>query len=526
MSYQNLLYICRCMRERYIYKVGGIFIVLILLLIAIQMFWVNWSYTLTEKSVEQDALGVFEKAVEAYDQYYESNQLRVYQATKHLYTLSDSNNTKRPSWVEDFSDLEITESKNVMYNMLDSTAGFSNLDLDQIMQESKFKPSLQKVGLTEGYKTERTFVSDVVKRLLEVDYSMGIKQKIQPKVLDSLIGVQLVSNQLEVDYDYILYDAKQDKFLSRALTPIDPPTHNAFPFKLKLLKSDILEHHAFVYFSVRPARFSVFSSIWYLLCISFFVVLGLIYLFLSTFWAMLKQKKIAQIKSDFINNMTHELKTPIATISLAQQALEDASVAQELKKKYIDIIGKENIRLDQMVQKVLSDSMLEKGDLHMRFEPIDVHELIRLVTSEMKLIAEQSNAQITLNVKASVSRIKADRIHLQNVISNLLDNAIKYTKEAPEIEIRTYSNSTSVVLEIEDKGIGISKEDQSRVFEKLFRVHTGDIHDVKGFGLGLNYVKKILELHKATIALKSKLNEGSVFTITFPILKQNDASEN
>ncbi len=217
--------------------------------------------------------------------------------------------------------------------------------------------------------------------------------------------------------------------------------------------------------------------------------------------------------------MTHELKTPISTISLASQMLNDDSipVANKNLSHISRVIDTESKRLGYQVEKVLQMAVLDKGKLKLREKVVDVHEIINSAVNNFSLLVKKRGGNLTWKPEAERSVIKADEVHLTNVISNLLDNALKYCKDEPEIEVSTWNEKNTLVIRIKDHGIGISKEDQKRIFEKFYRVPTGNLHNVKGFGLGLSYVKKIIEIHNGSIRLKSELQNGTRFDIFLPL---------
>jgi two-component system phosphate regulon sensor histidine kinase PhoR len=252
---------------------------------------------------------------------------------------------------------------------------------------------------------------------------------------------------------------------------------------------------------------------------SIIIILIILTIFTATLIIIFRQKKLSEMKSDFVSNMTHELKTPISTISLASQMLSDDQVSNS--KDYIKNISKiikdETMRLSMQVEKVLQTSIIDKGMLKLKIENIDIHDIIKKILENFEIRVKNENGTIELNLEAQKSIIKADKVHITNVLVNLCENALKYKQEIPEIKIETKNIANSIIINVIDTGIGISKENYKKVFEKFYRVSTGNLHDVKGFGLGLSYVKKIVEEHNGTITLESKLKKGSVFSIKLPL---------
>ncbi|WP_460513664.1 sensor histidine kinase [Cyclobacterium sediminis] len=233
---------------------------------------------------------------------------------------------------------------------------------------------------------------------------------------------------------------------------------------------------------------------------------------------IIRQKKVSEIKNDFINNMTHEFKTPISTVSLAVEALQDPDLfgEQALRKRYLNIIKDENVRLGKQVEQVLQAAALEKNDFNLKIEKVDLKELIEDTKKHFELLVENRGGTLSTEYSLLTGQLEVDVFHLNNILNNLLDNATKYSKDAPIIKITVEETETNFTLSISDKGIGISKEAQKKIFDKFYRVPTGNLHDVKGFGLGLSYVKTMVEAHNGTIRLDSNPGQGSVFTINLP----------
>jgi two-component system phosphate regulon sensor histidine kinase PhoR len=243
----------------------------------------------------------------------------------------------------------------------------------------------------------------------------------------------------------------------------------------------------------------------------------LIAIFVYTIMVIFRQKKLSNIKNDFINNMTHELKTPISTISLASQMLEDGSITNtpQTIEHISKVINQESKRLSYQVEKVLQMAVFNEGRLKFKFKEFDVNKMIDTVAANFELRVKSKNGKLTTEKLAENPIINGDEVHITNVIFNLLDNAVKYSIDSPEIKITTENRNGELAISVQDKGIGIAKEHQSEIFDRFFRVPTGNIHNVKGFGLGLSYVKKIVDSHNAKIKVESAVNKGTKFTILF-----------
>jgi two-component system phosphate regulon sensor histidine kinase PhoR len=232
----------------------------------------------------------------------------------------------------------------------------------------------------------------------------------------------------------------------------------------------------------------------------------------------MKEKEISERTTDFLNNMTHEFKTPLTNIGLAgKMIIKDSNIKQEDKiKHYTGIILEENDKLKLQVEQVLSMTALEKGEIPLQETELDFHQLINACLKNITIQIENRHGHLKLNLDAERFVVMGDKTHLTNALCNLIDNAIKYSKDKPELWIQTSNVGQNLMIAISDKGIGIEKEYREKVFDKFFRVPTGDIHDVKGFGLGLAYIKKIVELHRGTIELESEKEKGTTFIMTLP----------
>lgn len=241
--------------------------------------------------------------------------------------------------------------------------------------------------------------------------------------------------------------------------------------------------------------------------------------FFITVRTLLRQKKLSEIKNDFINNMTHEFKTPLATISLAVDALKNEKVINDKERTsyFTGIIKEENKRMNKQVESILQAALLDKQEVQLNLKTLHAHDMIKTALNNMALPIQEKGGQLITNLDAAKDLVEADEVHFTNFINNLLDNAVKYSKEVPVIKLSTLNEKGNIKIRIEDNGIGMNKETLSRIFEKFYRAHTGNVHNVKGFGLGLSYVKTMIEAHKGTIKAESVLGKGSVFTISIPL---------
>ncbi len=274
-----------------------------------------------------------------------------------------------------------------------------------------------------------------------------------------------------------------------------------------------------LYLYIQEDHNHILSSMGWMILASVIFTIIIISAFTLTVRTMFTQKKLSEIKSDFINNMTHELKTPLATISLAIDALTNEKVIHDTDKikYYSGMIKDENKRMNKQVEKILQAARIEKQDIKLNLQLMDAHEVIKKVADNLLLQIQEKNGDLTLHLDAAKHEIEADDVHFSNIIFNLLDNAIKYSKGNLHIDIETAVFNDMLAIKVKDNGIGMNRETQVRVFEKFYRAHTGNIHNVKGFGLGLSYVKAIAEAHNGKVRVESTLGKGSIFTLFLPL---------
>lgn len=363
-------------------------------------------------------------------------------------------------------------------------------------------------------KEKSNIYLDPVKQIQPNYFVVSFYDTIPKDFLKQLIEEEFLSFYIDNSYQIGIYDCFTDSIIFDEFT-----TGNTNKFPLKW------EHDGYyfgVYFSdLRKEEPIKKSSLPYMLMLATFVILiaGLFSFYLAN--GILKQKKISKITYDFINNMTHELKTPISTISLSTDVLlnSEETTKNERLGRYLSIIKTENKRLENQVERVLQIAKLDRDVIKLKFEKIDIHEVIHTCINTFSVPVQDRNGQIISHLNASKTHIEGDIIHITNIIYNLFDNANKYSPNKPKITITTMNTLSEIELRITDNGIGIKKEDTKQIFEKFYRVSTGDVHNVKGFGLGLYYVKQMTEKHGGEIEVESKIGKGSTFILTFPVSK-------
>lgn len=400
--------------------------------------------------------------------------------------------------------------KQNLLQSIDSLNHYFPQDNFAYSNQSDFNRFLQKSSLAQ----------EVLESMMNNFRNTPIENRINITMLDSLIDNELKSKGINTDYEFGIFSP------TRNIMPVQKT--GKYPkellnkgFAFALFPSDMFNNpdYLIVYFPYEK-RFLI-TQLWGTLSISIIFIIVIILSFAYTIITILKQKKISEMKNDFINNMTHEFKTPVSTISLACEALGDKDIikSEAVYNNYINVINEENRRLGSMAERILQSAYLEKGQIILKKEQVDAHEIISEAINNIQLQVEKKGGKIITNFNAESHIIEADRVHFTNVIFNLLDNANKYTPVTPEIIITTENSYSGIIISVKDNGTGISKTNQKKIFEKLYRIPTGNIHNVKGFGLGLSYVKAIVEQHGGKINLESELNKGTKFIIYLPVEK-------
>lgn len=368
----------------------------------------------------------------------------------------------------------------------------------------------------EKITNRQSFINQLVSRMF--GSAPEVEKRITPDHITRFVGKSLQDHGIHARFEYAV-----TKWNNRIAfkSPGFRKEHKKGIYRIKLFPDDLFDNSNYLTIYFPDRRNVIIRSLGFIGVSSSVLTLFLIVTFSFTLYVILKQKRLSDMKSDFVNNMTHELKTPISTISLASQMLSDNSIDSSSKNydRISNIITDETKRLGFQVERVLQMAKFDQGDLNLQFEDISVHEIIESVISNFILQVESKNGMLIPSLHAEVDLIFGDPVHISNIISNLLDNAVKYTSATPEIFIETRNIDHKLMITVKDNGIGISKANQKRVFDKFYRVHTGNVHNVKGFGLGLSYVKKIVEEHQGTIDLESEPGLGTSFFIKLPLKK-------
>ncbi|HOV71202.1 MAG TPA: HAMP domain-containing sensor histidine kinase [Dysgonamonadaceae bacterium] len=373
-------------------------------------------------------------------------------------------------------------------------------------------------SLSKRYLHEQALLDEVILKIMYRASEEPIEKRIDFRQLDAYIRSELLSNGMNVPYSFQVIDynnrvvyaspgfnPKDEKAIyTQTLFPNDPPA------KLNTLR---------VYF---PSKKDYISAEMKFFVPSLLFTFLLLITFIYTIVTLFRQKRLSEMKNDFINNMTHELKTPVSTISLAAQMLKDPSITKspEVFKHVTGVINDETKRLSFLVEKVLQMSLFDKQHTTLKMKEVDVNDLVVNVANTHVLKVEKFGGSLDIDLQAEDSLVMADEMHLTNVLFNLLDNAVKYRREDIPLKlmIRTWNEGNKLLISIEDNGIGIKKEYLKKIFDRFYRVPTGNLHDVKGFGLGLAYVHKIVTDHKGTIRVESEVGKGTKFIISLPVI--------
>jgi len=360
-------------------------------------------------------------------------------------------------------------------------------------------------------------ISDLFDDLFTSKYTFQISEEESIETLDSLLASELQNQGVNTPYEFGVYNPAQHALVTEKTGKHSDALLQS-QYAYHLFPNDLFVNPEYLLLHFPQQERYILSQMNTMLGASIVLLIIIISSFAFTIFTIFRQKKLSLMKNDFINNMTHELKTPISTISLACQALSDQDVqkSETLYQSYINVINEENERLGLLTERVLQTALLEKARIRLNITGFDMHEVIENAIQKINLQVEAKHGKIITNLKAASSYIVGDKVHLTNVISNLLDNANKYSPHAPHITVSTENNSKGILINVEDKGVGISRVNQKKIFDNLYRVSTGNIHDVKGFGLGLSYVKAIVEKHGGNISLESEPMKGSCFTVFIP----------
>ncbi|MFN0275672.1 MAG: sensor histidine kinase [Chitinophagales bacterium] len=374
-------------------------------------------------------------------------------------------------------------------------------------------------GIDQQFQLNSELIKKFADQWMQEMMNMSLKpeERLNKKLLENSLMEELKNRGIDIAYNYgVLWN--ENYFMTDVRDEEMKKELMIASHKTRLFPNEMFSKPDYLLVNFPEQKDYLLGSVWTLLSASLLFTSIIIIVFAYTIRILFRQKKLSEIKSDFINNMTHEFKTPLATISLAADAISNPSIVDKKDKvlHYSNIIKEENKRMNGQVEKVLQMAMLDRNQINLSKDEIDIHDIILRAVENISLLVEEKEGKILTELNAEHCEIVGDEVHLMNVIYNLLDNANKYSPEVPAITVLTENNKFGIFITVKDEGIGMSQEHLRMIFEKFYRVPTGNVHNVKGFGLGLAYVKAVLDAHSGTIEVNSQPGNGSSFKIFIP----------
>jgi len=499
-------------------------------IIAIQLYWINNAISIKEQEIDRNINKAMLNISEKLEDYYNTKII-----TSQIETI-----------ITDTSgNLYVTKRKYAPPHIYSD----SNLVICTVVQDSCSKTCVKKLEHNSFFSPKKPSVlnfenesvvimvdisdsiidkkadklENVVKKMvIEVNgKTESLKDRIRQSYFDSIMKKELINCDITIVPEYCI-ESKNGENSEKIVSKGYDVSQNKSIFRTPLFTNDIIDKKITLSMFFPEKERQILSSMSKMLILSLFFTLNILAVFTYTIILLYRQKKISEIKSDFINNMTHEFKTPIATISLAADTIENEKVIHDstMIKKFSTIIKQENKRMNTQIERVLQMSLIDSKSFNLNLQEIDFHQLIQQVVATFDVQIKHKGGMLNCDLKAEKTIINLDEVHFINVIYNILDNAVKYSPSNIDIQISTKNSENGILLVVEDHGMGMTQEQQTRIFDKFYRVATGNIHNVKGFGLGLSYVKAIVIALKGKITVSSRIGEGSKFEIWLP-LNQN-----
>ena len=493
----------------------GIMSLALIGLVVFQLYWIDTVVRSNEERFRRDVIGALQNV---------SQKLERQEAYYALQNRMNIQNLLQQQVIQ--------QNGSVVFEVTDSTGNVQDVSFSMNMTQAGLEltpnpttthPNPEAILNNPNVQNDLDKVSNASNMMLKVLEDMmvsnsSIQTRLRPDQLDSLIAYELNEKGIGIDYDFGVIAPYQNIFLY-----LDDPSKNQqlaqSEMRASLFPNDLTGDYKLLVVDFPEKGQFLLGKIWLTMASSGVLILAILLCFAYAVRTIVKQKKLSEMKTDFINNMTHELKTPIATVGLAVEALQDKAIrsAETMQDRYLGMIGEENKRLGQHVEKVLQMAAIERKDVTMRLEVLDFHELIEAAARKISLQIESREGALKSVLNSSDQWVNGDAVHLMNVVLNLLDNANKYSPDRPNIILRTETIGKNIVLSVQDHGLGMSKEAVRNIFQKFYRVPTGNVHNVKGFGLGLTYVKNVVEDHQGSISVESEPGKGSKFFITLPL---------
>lgn len=511
--------------KKYLWILITIVLFSMLGLIAFQVYWINFSYNIKERQFNYQV----NKALSETIRTLETNET-IFEISNEVFQLAENEDSVVNRSIRNF-DQSKDKYKNDIHTLanrssvtmngsqvLKSDSSTNLISLNQVEEEPKEAEAFLNISsgdvksiIQNKVDNKTLFVEKIVNQIL--NYNEDIMERLKKVDLKALIDKSLKEHDINIPFEYAIKSNGERKFSTKPFQE-----NSSRSFSKKLFPNNLFNDNDYLQLYIAGRTSFIVRTMIPIILITIMLTFLIIGVVVVNFVIILRQKKLGDVKNDFVNNLTHELKTPIATISLAGQMLSDKDIqaTESSIKRYAEIINQEASRLTTQVEKVLQIALIDKGELKLKNVRINLNQLTEKVCKPFIMKVESFNGQLIVNLPKNPAWIYADELHISNIISNLIDNALKYKLDTPIIEVSVLESDTGVKLMVKDNGIGMSKVDQLRIFEKFYRVEGGNIHNIKGFGLGLSYVKKIIDLYKGKIEVKSKLKQGSTFTMTLP----------
>ena len=485
-------------------------------LVSLQVFWVSNSLKLKEQEFTQNVNDVMQEVIREHETKVTATMLnaivRTVDAEGNKMIIINQDTIKLPNPNQIRLDVDIMFQDEQLPFFWKPTS-----PQEVEMMKKMGKQSLI-YSLSEPESRNTEWMSGVLQNLVgELSHlRMPIESRVDVNLIDELLQKKLESKGIDLQYKFGVLPPGRDTILSTDQVNLTELVGTEY--RAKLFPHQFLSQPTLLYLTFPKKINFLLQTMWIRLFTSVIFILIIIFSFAFTIWIIFRQKKLSDMKNDFINNMTHEFKTPITTISLAGQAIRDPDVVKNENRllRFSSIIIDESSKLGNQVEKILQMAILDRGSFQLNEDHVNVHDIITTISQNINLRLNENDEYIKLHLNAETPVLEGDELHITNIIDNLVDNAIKYSNDTPDITISTQNTKNGIIISFEDKGIGMSKDTLKRIFEKFYRVHTGNVHNVKGFGLGLSYVKTMVEAHGGKISVDSELGKGTTFEVFLP----------
>lgn len=482
-------------------------------LVSLQVYWINTVLKLKDQEFSLEVYKALKETVQEHDRYLASETLKgmfgILGSGEHTKVIIDQDT--------------LVLSKSITNTGIDDASGYFQLPGSGLNVESETQKRFDQMSRWYSLKMAEQEHGEQMSRLVsmvvgEVQMQMmPFEKRTNLELIENSLTQKLKQNGIHLGFEYGVVPASGDTVHS--LAKVDKQGVINSDYRLGLYPSSLSmsPYYLSIYF---PKKINyLLRTIQMRLMTSLVFILIIIFGFTFTIWTIFRQKKLSDMKNDFINNMTHEFKTPITTLSLAGQALADRDIVKDQDRlgRFSSIIMEETSKLGNQVEKILQMAILDKGEFKLKVKEVDMHDIIGTLVENYTLrLQDDTDAFVDARLRAHHAIIQADEVHIANLVDNLIDNAVKYCKDHPQLTITTENARGGLLISVKDNGIGMSKEAQKHIFEKFYRVPTGNVHNVKGFGLGLAYAKNVVDAHFGEITVSSEPNKGTTFSVWLP----------